>query len=88
MTSNNWHDCGVGGCTAGPVRWYHRGSTAITAVETPRDRRSGASLLSRDCTAVVLRRHGGDGGATAVFVRCHDSHGGAAAVMAVPRRSH
>ena len=31
---------------------------------------------------VLLRRHGGDGGATAVFVRC------SAAVMAVPRQSH
>ena len=48
----------------------------------------GASLLSRDCTAVVLRRHGGGGGATAVLVRCHGSHVGAVAVMAVPRRSH
>ena len=30
--------------------------------------------------AVVLRRHGGDGGATAVLVRCHGGHGGAAAI--------
>ena len=44
------------------------------AVEPPRDRRRVAILLLRDCTAVVLRRHGGNGGATAV--------------MAVPRRSH
>ena len=36
----------------------------LTAVEPPRDRRSVASLHFRDCTAVVLRRHGGDGGAT------------------------
>ena len=28
---------------------------------------------------VLLRGHGGDGGATAVLVRCHDGHGGAAA---------
>ena len=39
--------------------------THLTAVEPPRDRRRVASLLFRDCTAVVLRRHGGDGGATA-----------------------
>ena len=39
-------------------------------------------------TAVVLRRHGGDGGATAVIVRYHGGHGGDTAVMAVPRRSH
>ena len=32
-----------------------------------------------DCTAVVLQRHGGDGGATAVLVRCHGGHGGATA---------
>ena len=37
---------------------------------------------------VLLRGHGGDGGATAVLVRCHGGHGGAAAVMAVPRRLH
>ena len=49
----------------------------LTAVEPPRDRRSVAILLFRDCTAVVLRRHGGDGGATAVHVRCHGGHGGA-----------
>ena len=29
---------------------------------------------------VLLRRHGGDGGATAVFVRCHSGNGGAAAI--------
>ena len=28
---------------------------------------------------VLLRGHGGDGGATAVLVRCHGDHGGAAA---------
>ena len=59
-----------------------------TVVEPPRDRRRVAILLFRDCMAVVLRRHGGDGGATAVLVRYHGGHGGATAVMAVPRRSH
>ena len=39
--------------------------THLTAVEPARDRRRVASLHFRDCTAVVLRRHGGDGGATA-----------------------
>ena len=38
--------------------------TYVTAVEPPRDRRRVASLHFRDCTAVELRRHGGDGGAT------------------------
>ena len=40
--------------------------THVTAVEPPRDRRRVASRHFRDCTAVVglLRRHGGDGGAT------------------------
>ena len=52
----------------------------MTAVEPPRVRRRVASLLFSDCTAVVLRRHGGDGGATAVFARCHGGHGGAAAI--------
>ena len=61
------------------MRWYHRGSTAVTAVETPRDRRRVGSLLFRDCTAIVLRRHGCDGGATASLY-------GATAVMAVPRQ--
>ena len=28
---------------------------------------------------VLLRGHGGDGGATAVLVRCHGGHGGSAA---------
>ena len=37
---------------------------------------------------VLIRGHGGDGGATAVLVRCHGGHGGATAVMAVPRRPH
>ena len=46
----------------------------LTAVEPPRDRRSVAILLFRDCTVAVLRRHGG--------------HDGATAVMAVLRRSH
>ena len=55
-----------------------------TAVEPPRNHRRVASLLFRHCTAVVLRRHGGDGGATAVLVRYH----GATAVMAMPRRSN
>ena len=36
----------------------------------------------------LLRRHGGDGGATVVLVRYHGGYGGATAVMAVPRRSH
>ena len=64
-------------------------ATHLTAVESPRDRRSVASLHVRDCTAVVLRRLGGDegatagargdGGVTAVLVRCHGGHGGAAA---------
>ena len=53
--------------------------TSHTAVEPPRDRRRVASQLFPDCTAVVLRRHGGDGGCTAVIVRCHGGHGGAAA---------
>ena len=53
--------------------------THLTAVEPPRDRRRVASLHFRDCTAVVLRGHGGEGGATAVLVRCHGGHGGAAA---------
>ena len=38
--------------------------THATAVEPSRDRRRVASIRVRDCTAVVLRRHGGDGGAT------------------------
>ena len=48
-----------------------------------------AILRFSDCTAVVglLRRHGGDGGATAVLVRYHGGHGGDTAVMAVTRRS-
>ena len=53
--------------------------THVTVVEPPRDRRRVASLHFRDCTAVVLRRNSGDGGATAVLVRCHGGHGGAAA---------
>ena len=39
--------------------------THLTAVEPPRDRRRVASLPFHDCTSVVLRGHGGDGGATA-----------------------
>ena len=39
--------------------------THLTAIEPTGDRRRVASLLFRDCTAVVLRRHGGDGGSTA-----------------------
>ena len=54
--------------------------THLTAVEPPRYRRRVASLHFRDCTAVVLRRHGGDGGATAILVRCHGGHGDAAAI--------
>ena len=38
--------------------------THVTAVEPLRDRRRVASLHFRDCRAVVLRRHGGDGDAT------------------------
>ena len=56
--------------------------THVTAVEPPRDRRRVASLHFRDGTAVMevlLRGHGGDGGATAVLVRCHGGDGGAAA---------
>ena len=65
--------------------------THVTAAEPPRDRRMVASLHFRDCTAIVLRRHGGDGGATSG----HGVDGGATAVlygatavmavMAVPR---
>ena len=44
-------------------------ATHLTAVESPRDRHRVASLLFRDWTAVILRRHGGDGGATAVLVQ-------------------
>ena len=38
--------------------------THVAAVEPPRDRSRVVSLHFRDCTAVVLRRHGGDEGAT------------------------
>ena len=66
--------------------------THLTAVEPPRDRRRVASLHFRDCTAVVLRRHGGDGGVTAggtaVMEVLQRSLYGAKAVMAVPRRPH
>ena len=51
-----------------------------SVIEPPRDRRRVAILLFRDCTAFVLRRRGGDGGATAVLVRYHGGHGGAAAI--------
>ena len=67
------------------------GSTAITAVETPRDRGSpvyffaiahrlycGGTAVRKSATAVLVRCHG----------RCHGGRGDAAAVMAVPRRSH
>ena len=40
---------------------FHIPVTHVTAVEPQRDR---CWVSSRDCTAVVLRRHGGDGGAT------------------------
>ena len=64
--------------------------THLTAVEPPRDR-LGSPVYIYDCTAVVLRRHGGDGGAsagvhggdggaTAILVRWHGDHGGAAAL--------
>ena len=59
----------------------NKAAAVVTAVETPRDRRRVASLLFRDCTAIVLRMHGGDGGATAVLVRCYGGHGGVAAVL-------
>ena len=39
-------------------------AAVIAAVESPRDRPRVASLYFRDCTAVVQRRHSGDGGAT------------------------
>ena len=74
-------------CNSFPIPVTH-----LTAVEPPRDRRRVASLHFRYCTAVVLLRHGGDGGATAghggdgganaVIVRCHSGHGGA--MTAVP----
>ena len=54
--------------------------THVTTVEPSRDRRRVAKLLFRDCTAVVLQRHGGDGGTTAVLERCHSGHGGAAVI--------
>ena len=65
--------------------------THLTAVEPPRDRRRVARLHFPNCTALVLRRHGGDGGATAGarrWWRCycgpctgHGGHGGAAATQ-------
>ena len=61
--------------------------THLTAVEPPRDSRRVASLHFRDCTAVVLRRHGGDEGATAGHVgdegatAGHVGDGGADAVL-------
>ena len=36
--------------------------------------------------AVVMRSHGGDGGATAVLVRCHGGHGGHGDAAAIPLR--
>ena len=47
-------------CNSFPLPVAH-----LTAVEPPRDRHRVASLHFRDCTAVVLPRLGGDGGATA-----------------------
>ena len=64
---------------------FHPTRHTLTAVEPPRDRCRVAILRFRDCTAVVLRRHGGDGGATAVLLRYHGGHGG---TTAVPRRCH
>ena len=58
--------------------------THLTAVEPPRDTRRVASLYFRDCTAVVLRRHGGDGGATAGARRWWRCYCGP---CTVPRRS-
>ena len=54
--------------------------THLTIVEPSRERCRVASLLFCDCTAVVLRRHGGYGGGTAVLVWCHCGHDGAAAI--------
>ncbi len=66
--------------------------THVTVVEPPRDRRRVASLHFRDCTAVVLWRNSGNGGATsggtAVMEVLLRSLYGATAVMAVPRRPH
>ena len=67
------------------AQWLHRHNRSRNATGSPLGRQS---TFFRDCTAVVLRRHCGDGGATAVLVRYHGGHGGAAAVMAVHRRSH
>ena len=68
-----WHRAsGVTGIVVTPpvvFQSFPYPSRPSTAVEPPRDRRRVASLLFRDCTAVVLRKHGGDGGATAVLVR-------------------
>ena len=80
---------------------HHRSDTAssfslpvthLTAIEPPRDRRRVASLHFRDCMAVVLRRHGGDGGdtagGTAVMEVLLRSLYGATAVTTVQRRPH
>ena len=64
--------------------------THLSAVEPPRDHRIGSPVyifaiarrLYCGGTAVMevlLRGHGGDGGATAVLVRCPGGHGGSAA---------
>ena len=62
--------------------------THVTAVEPPRDCPRVASLHFRDCMAVVLRSHGGDGAATAggtavmeVLLRGHGVDGGATAIL-------
>ena len=55
---------------APPLSQYNRHGIAVG---------SPVYFFSIARTAVVVRRHSGDGGATAVLVRCHGGHGGAAA---------
>ena len=74
--------------TASIFKWLSPTRHTLTAVEPPRDRLRVARLHFPDCTAVVLRRHGGDGGVFAVLVRCHGGHGGAAATQLRIGRSH
>ena len=61
--------------------YKHRSSTSITAVPPQYNRRKADWRPYGDPVAVLLRTHGGDGGATAVLVRFHGGHGGAAAVL-------